>query len=254
MNRELKYALGKTIPIMFSYLFLSMAFGIMMNQAGFPFTGLIWSVSRSIPVRFSLSSYRSFLRGRLATIAFLGAGQNCRHMFYGVTFLKEFKSMGKCYPYMIFSLTDETYALYCSLEYPKELDHHQVMFDIAWLSRAYWLIGTLVGALLGQIIPFDFEGVDFCMTALFVTILIDQWRKSGNHAPAVIGGISAVVFLLAFGASRFMLPSLMVTTAFLLIFTPGKRKMEEAVSGKTISTKPVSGKAAIGKTISGKSV
>ena len=73
-------------------------------------------------------------------------------------------------------------------------------------------------------IPFDFEGVDFCMTALFVTILIDQWKKCRNHAPAVIGGTSAAAFLLVFGASRFMLPSLLVTTALLLIFTPGKEE------------------------------
>ena len=222
MNRELKYALGKTIPIMFSYLFLSMAFGIMMNQAGFPF---YWAYLVSLTVytgafQFVIVSFLSAGAG-IATIALTALAMNCRHMFYGVTFLKEFKSMGKRYPYMIFSLTDETYALYCSLEYPEDLDHHQVMFDIAWLSRAYWLIGTLVGALLGQVIPFDFEGVDFCMTALFVTILIDQWKKSENHAPAVIGGVSAVVFLLIFGASRFMLPSLMVTTALLLVFTPG---------------------------------
>lgn len=163
---------------------------------------------------------------------------------YGVTFLKEFKSMGKRYPYMIFSLTDETYALYCSLEYPEELDHHQVMFDIAWLSCVYWLIGTLVGALLGQIIPFDFEGVDFCMTALFVTILIDQWKKTEDHAPAVIGGVSAVVFLLIFGAARFMLPSLMVTTALLLIFTPGENILKTADDGNNVS-----GNSAVGKTV-----
>lgn len=152
--------------------------------------------------------------------------------------------MGKRYPYMIFSLTDETYALYCSLEYPEELDHHQVMFDIAWLSRVYWLIGTLVGALLGQIIPFDFEGVDFCMTALFVTILIDQWKKTEDHAPAVIGGVSAVVFLLIFGAARFMLPSLMVTTALLLIFTPGENILKTADDGNNVS-----GNSAVGKTV-----
>lgn len=89
---------------------------------------------------------------------------------------------------MIFSLTDETYALYCSLEYPENLDRHQIMFDIAWLSRAYWLIGTLVGALLGQMIPFDFEGVDFCMTALFVTILIDQWKSAGTMLRQLLAG------------------------------------------------------------------
>ena len=245
MNRELKYALGKTIPIMFSYLFLSMAFGIMMNQDGFPF---YWAYLVSLTVytgafQFVIVSFLSAGAG-IATIAFTALAMNCRHMFYGVTFLKEFKSMGKRYPYMIFSLTDETYALYCSLEYPEELNRNQVMFDIAWLSRAYWLIGTLVGALLGQIIPFDFEGVDFCMTALFVTILIDQWKKSENHAPAVIGGVSAVVFLLIFGASRFMLPSLMVTTALLLIFTPGERIAEAATDGNKVS-----GDSAAGKTV-----
>ena len=245
MNRELKYALVKTIPIMFSYLFLSMAFGIMMNQDGFPF---YWAYLVSLTVytgafQFVIVSFLSAGAG-IATIAFTALAMNCRHMFYGVTFLKEFKSMGKRYPYMIFSLTDETYALYCSLEYPEALNRHQVMFDIAWLSRAYWLIGTLVGALLGQIIPFDFEGVDFCMTALFVTILIDQWKKSENHAPAVIGGVSAVVFLLIFGASRFMLPSLMVTTALLLIFTPGERIAEAAADGNKVF-----GDSAAGKTV-----
>ncbi len=245
MNRELKYALGKTIPIMFSYLFLSMAFGIMMNQAGFPF---YWAYLVSLTVytgafQFVIVSFLSAGAG-IATIAFTALAMNCRHMFYGVTFLKEFKSMGKRYPYMIFSLTDETYALYCSLEYPEELDHHQVMFDIAWLSRVYWLIGTLVGALLGQIIPFDFEGVDFCMTALFVTILIDQWKKTEDHAPAVIGGVSAVVFLLIFGAARFMLPSLMVTTALLLIFTPGENILKTADDGNNVS-----GNSAVGKTV-----
>ena len=173
--------------------------------------------------QFVMVSFLSAATG-IATIAFTALAMNCRHMFYGVTFLKEFKSMGKRYPYMIFSLTDETYALYCSLEYPENLDRHQIMFDIAWLSRAYWLSGTLVGALLGQMIPFDFDGVDFCMTALFVTILIDQWKKCRNHAPAVIGGTSAAAFLLVFGASRFMLPSLLVTTVLLLIFTPGKEE------------------------------
>ena len=245
MNRELKYALGKTIPIMFSYLFLSMAFGIMMNQAGFPF---YWAYLVSLTVytgafQFVIISFLSAGAG-ITTIALTALAMNCRHMFYGVTFLKEFKSMGKRYPYMIFSLTDETYALYCSLEYPEELDHHQVMFDIAWLSCVYWLIGTLVGALLGQIIPFDFEGVDFCMTALFVTILIDPWKKTEDHAPAVIGGVSAVVFLLIFGAARFMLPSLMVTTALLLIFTPGENILKTADDGNNVS-----GNSAVGKTV-----
>ena len=122
MNRELKYALGKTVPIMFSYLFLSMAFGIMMNQAGFPIllglSGQSHGLYRCVSVCHRIVPFRR--QQGIATIALTALAMNCRHMFYGVTFLKEFKSMGKRYPYMIFSLTDETYALYCSLEYPEE--------------------------------------------------------------------------------------------------------------------------------------
>ena len=206
--RAFRAAFPYTVPVLTGYLFIGMAFGVMIQEKGYNF---LWAMLMSLVIYAGSGQYLAvnfFAPGvSLFNVIFMEFMVNIRHIFYGLSLLERFSEMGKKRLYMIFSLTDETYALYCSLEYPKELDHHQVMFDIAWLSRAYWLIGTLVGALLGQIIPFDFEGVDFCMTALFVTILIDQWRKSGNHAPAVIGGISAVVFLLAFGASRFMLPS-----------------------------------------------
>lgn len=202
---------------MFSYLFLSMAFGIMMNEAELPF---YWAYLVSLTVytgafQFVIVSFLSSGTSIL-TVALTALAMNSRHIFYGVSFIREFQSMGRKYLYMIFSLTDETYALYCSMVYPEELDKKQIMFHVAWLSRTYWLIGTLTGAVLGQVIPFDFTGIDFCMTALFVTILIDQWRKARYHAPALIGGISAVTFLIILGTERFMLPALLVTTAILL--------------------------------------
>ncbi len=217
-NREIKYAMIKTIPIMFSYFFLSMAFGIMMEQAGFPFY-LAYLISLTIytgAFQFAIVSFLAAGTG-IVTVLLTALAMNSRHIFYGISYVEKFKKMKRKYPYMIFSLTDETYALYSSLQCPDELDESKVMFHIAWLSRAYWLIGTLFGALLGQIIPLDFTGIDFCMTALFVTILIDQCKKNKNHFPAIIGGISSLVCLILLGADKFMLPSLLITTAMLFL-------------------------------------
>lgn len=215
-QKELQFALVKTLPILCSYLFLSMAFGIMMNQAGFAF---YWAYLISLTIytgafQFVMVSFLTTGAG-IITVMLTALAMNSRHLFYGISYVEKFQRMGRKYPYMIFSLTDETYALYSSLDCPESLKEDQVMFHIAWLSRAYWLIGTLLGAVLGQLIPFDFTGIDFCMTALFVTILIDQWNKTKNHLPAIIGGTSAVICLLLFGADQFMLPSLLITTAIL---------------------------------------
>lgn len=217
MNRELKYALVKTIPIMFSYLFLSMAFGIMMNQAGFPF---YWAYMVSLTVytgafQFVIVSFLSAGAG-IITIALTALTMNCRHMFYGVTFLKEFKSMGKCYPYMIFSLTDETYSLFFVTKVPKDVKEEQFLFAIAVLDQSYWIIGSGIGALLGNVLPFSTEGIDFAMTALFVVIMVEQWMEKQNRPSVVIGLVCGLVCRLVFGADNFILPTMICVMVILL--------------------------------------
>ena len=64
-------------------------------------------------------------------------------------------------------------------------------------------------------------GIDFCMTALFVIILIDQWEKAKNHSPALLGGAIALVCLAIFGGQSFVLPALVLTSSVLLI--PGRK-------------------------------
>ena len=140
---------------------------------------------------------------------------NSRHAFYGLTFIEKFKAM-KARPYMIFSLTDETYSLLCSLKVPEGIDEKKVMFLISLLDQVYWIIGSVMGAALGQVLPFDMTGIDFAMTALFVTIFVDQWREAKSHLPAVIGLISSVICLQIFGGNNFILPSLIITVTILM--------------------------------------
>lgn len=217
-REEFCYSFIKTLPILFSYLFLSIAFGIMMQETGLP---IYWAWLASLIVytgafQFVLVSFFS-TGASLLTVALTALAMNSRHIFYGITFLNDFRSMGKRYPYMIFSLTDETYALNCSTVFPAHFKKQNIMFYMAFLCWSYWFIGTVAGTLIGALLPFDFTGIDFCMTALFVTIFIDQWKKAETHLPAVAGVCCAVISLLLLGADRFILPALTAATGILIL-------------------------------------
>ena len=123
---------------------------------------------------------------------------------------------------MIFTMTDETYAVNCNLE---DQDKEQVMFYIALFSRCYWLIGTVLGAVLGNLIPFDLTGIDFCMTALFIIIFIDQWEKADKHFPAVAGVLIAVIALMIFGQRAFMLPALVIVSGVLIFWNSKQQEV-----------------------------
>ena len=143
---------------------------------------------------------------------------------FSLTFLNDFKRMGKRKLYMIHSLTDETYAVNCTLELPRK-EKEDTMFGVALLSHCYWMAATVAGAVLGQLIPFELEGIDFCMTALFVIIFMDQWKKASSHIPALAGLTCGIVCLLIFGQSSFILPALLLVSG--ILFFAGRKEAAE---------------------------
>ena len=217
-STTLKTALVKSIPIFCSYVFVSMAYGMMMASAGFPwYDSLLVSLTvYTGAFQFVLITFLSS-GASLITIALTALLMNSRQSFYSLTFLKEFKQMGRRKLYMIHTMTDETYAVNCTLDLPKK-EKEDTMFLVALFSRCYWMIGSVIGGILGQIIPFDLTGIDFCMTALFLIIFIDQWEKAKKHTPALTGLGIGILCLLIFGENRFMLPALLIVSALLLLF------------------------------------
>lgn len=216
MKQTMKYVFYKTIPVLLGYLFLGFAFGLLLQEAGYSFW---WALLSSVIVYAGSIQFVlvDFLSGgtSLPVIAVMTLLINSRHAFYGLSFVEKFRKM-KTYPYMVFSLTDETYSLLCSLKTPEGMDEKKVMFLISLFDQLYWIAGSVLGAVLGQMLPFDMTGIDFAMTALFVTIFVDQWREARSHLPAVIGLCSSVVCLLIFGGSNFILPSLIITVGLLM--------------------------------------
>lgn len=217
-KKTFRYAFSKSLPVMFGYLFLGSAFGVMLQHAGYSF---VWAFCISLTVFAGSGQFLlvSLLSGgaSLPLTAAMTLLINSRHMFYGLSFLERFRKTGKKYPYMIFSLTDETYSVLCSVKPEPEVNEGKAMFLIALLNHLYWIAGGVVGALLGQLLPIDFTGIDFSMTALFVVLFIEQWHDFKSHLPAVTGLSVALLFLLLLGPDNFILPSLAVTVTVLML-------------------------------------
>lgn len=131
-------------------------------------------------------------------------------------FCREIQKMGVTYPYMIFSLTDETFSLLCDLKVPVGMREERVSVYISLLDHCYWLLGSCVGAVAGSVLPINTTGIDFSMTALFTVIVVNQWMDTKEHKPAIIGGVVGVLCLILLGADAFLLPALTITAIILL--------------------------------------
>ena len=225
MGAELRYALRRTAPVLCGYVFLGVAFGVLLQQAGY---GWPWALFTSLIVyagsmQFALVGLITGGAGVLAT-ALMTLAVNGRHIFYGVTFLERFRAMGKAGPYMVFSLTDETYSLLCNEQAPAGLDPDRTLLLISALDQLYWVAGSVLGGILGGNLPFDATGIDFAMTALFLVIFTEQWLASRRHRPALTGLAVGLVCLLVLGADRFIIPAMLAAAALLL---PGREPAGE---------------------------
>lgn len=208
-KKAFRAAFPHTVPVLTGYLFIGIAFGVMFQEKGYHF---LWAVLMSILVYAGSGQYLAvhfFAPGvRFIDIIFMTFMVNVRHIFYGLSLLERFGRMGKKRLYMIFSLTDETYSLFFVTKVPKDVPEDKFLFAIAVLDQFYWVLGSAIGALAGAMIPFNAEGIDFAMTALFIVIFVEQWLAGGNRIPAVIGLVFAGVLRLAAGSDHFILPSM----------------------------------------------
>ena len=210
---------------MTGYLFLGFGFGIILQQNGY---GVLWALAMSLFIYAGSMQYVGvgLLTGgaSLAAAALTTLMVNARHLFYGISMIDTYKGTGKRKPYLIFALTDETYSL-VSRKLPEGVEKTAYCFLVSLFDQCYWVAGSAVGALAGKL-PLDFTGIDFALTALFVTIFVEQWLSTKNHLPALVGVGSAVLCLVIFGAENFLIPTMILIAAILMMLQ--KTGKEEA--------------------------
>ena len=212
--------------MLFGYLFLGSAFGILLRQAGY---GLPWAFFSSLFVyagsgQFLMCEFLGAGNTPLVTASVMTILLNSRHIFYGLSFITRFKILGKKKFIPIYELTDETYSVLCFTE--RDNAHPLCMLFISLFDHSYWILGSCIGSLLSTL-PFDFTGVDFSMTALFTVLFVEQWKNTCYKLPAITGLLSSVVFLILLGPDNFIFPSLLLSSVVLVFTRSLYNKQEE---------------------------
>ena len=221
MIKTVKYSFKASLPVMAGYVVLGMGFGILFQSKGY---GWFWAFLMSLTVYAGSMQYVAIdlISGgaSLITTALMTLMVNIRHLFYGITMLEKYRDAGRAKPYLIFALTDETFSLVCSPELPEGVERRRYYLLVSLFNQFYWVAGSTLGGILGSALPFDTQGIDFSMTALFVVIFVEQWEKTKNHLAALAGLGLSVICLLIFGADSFLIPSMLGITAALFLLKP----------------------------------
>ena len=229
-RKALSAAFPVTVPVLMGYLAIGIAFGLMLEAVGY---NVIWAFFMSLTIYAGSGQYMGVellaTGAALVNVAALTLILNFRHLVYGLSLLEKFRGMGVRKLYMIFSLTDETYALLSSARVPERVDPHDYYFAVAVLDHSYWILGSVLGSVLGSALGVDTTGVDFAMTALFLVIAVGQWKKAGSHLPALLGGAATLFSLMLVGAEEMLLPALGMIVLALTALRP---KLDDCYEAK----------------------
>ena len=221
MLKALKKSFKYSLPILCGYIPLCFAFGVMLQDAGY---NAIWAFFMCVVI-FSGT-------GQYLIVSMLAVGASIpsvilttfllhfRYFFYGLSMIDRYYKIGGLKWYLIFGLTDETYAILSTEKPPEGISRQAFYAAVTFLNHCYWIIGGVLGALVGGILPFSTKGIEFVMTALFSILVVEQWKAHKNHLPALIGFVLPVISLLIFGADHFLIPALLVVSVVLMCMRP----------------------------------
>lgn len=241
-KRNFILAFKTSLPVLFGYLAIGIAFGLMMAEKEYP----LW-----LTAIMSLTMYAG--AGQYVAVGLFAAGipltgiiiteilVNIRHIVYGLSLISKFKNTGKWKPYLIFALTDETYSLLTTTDVPEGENAGSFYGTIAMLDHSYWITGGLIGAILGQIITsktnFSLGGVDFALTSLFAVLLIEQLKKSKDFLPPLIGTVTTIFAIILWrfkilpDSNNILLLSLAMGLALLLMLRKPDSKQKNKNGG-----------------------
>lgn len=223
LGRVFRLALPATLPVLTGYFCLGVAYGILMAEAGL---GPLWTALCSSVIMAGSMQYAAI--SLLVSVfdpfaAFLLAIMvNARHMFYGLSLLGRYKNLGALRFPCIYLLTDEVYSLVSTVELPEDVEPRWYYFFVSILNWCYWLSFTVLGNLVGGLITFDTTGMDFALTALFVVLFLDLWKKRENRPAGAIGILCSVACLAVFGGDNMVISSMVV---ILIVLIGGRKQL-----------------------------
>lgn len=216
--KAFRAAFPYTIPIFAGFWFLGLTYGVYMNVSGFSFwypmlmSATIFGGSLEfVAVNLLLGAFNPLQAFTLALMI------QARHLFYGISMLDKFKHTGWKKYYLIFGMCDESFSINYTARIPEDVDKGWFMFWVTALNQFYWFSGSTIGGILGSLITFNTQGLEFVMTAMFVVIFLEQWLKEKKHWTALIGLVASILCLVLFGADDFMVPTMVLILGILTL-------------------------------------
>ena len=202
-----------SLPIMFGFVSLGIAFGLLFQDLGYPwyFASLMGIIVYAGAAQFMAIGFLSAGLG-VVEIAMSTFFLNSRHMFYGLSFLESFGNWNIRKLYLIFGMTDETYALLTTIKVPERFVKERYYLYITLFAQFYWVLGCTIGAILADVLTFNTDGMEFAATALFVVLLIEQWIIVRRLLPFIVGFISSIIALVFF-LNHMLLTAIMISIA-----------------------------------------
>lgn len=199
-KKNFLFAFKTTLPVLFGYLALGIAFGLMLIEKGYPFwlaplMSFIMYAGAGQFLAIGLFAIGTPLQAILITEFFV----NIRHIVYGLSLITKFKNIHRFKPYLIWTLTDETYSLLSTTEIPNNINSSFFYIAVSALDHFYWIMGGILGAVIGSILTsttnFSLGGIDFALTALFAVLLVEQILKTKDFLPPLIGAFTTFFFI-----------------------------------------------------------
>ena len=209
---------------MMGYLVLGFAFGLLL--VSFDYSWYIAPIMSFFiytgTLQFLAINFFNIKAG-FVDIAIASLFVNIRQSFYGLSLLKRFKDAGKLKPYLIFALSDETYALLTSIQDDESLNKKWYYFFLLFLSQLYWLIGSTLGAIIGINIKFNTQGLEFSLTAFLVVLCIEQYKNLQNILPFLIALVSSIFALIFIPSDKMLIVSIILSLVLMFSF---KKRIE----------------------------
>lgn len=223
-RQALQVAFPYTIPICAGFVFIGMAYGVFMNASGF---GVIYPALMSILI-FAGSVEFLTVPMLLAPFAPLHAFLvalivNSRHIFYGISMLEKYRGHGWKTPYLIYGMCDESFSINFTAKIPAGVDRGWFFFWVTLLNHLYWVGGATLGGLCGSLLSFDTRGLDFVMTAMFVSIFMEQWLLEDSHKSSLTGLVVSGICMWIWGKDSYLVPTLL---AIFVVFSLGRHYFE----------------------------
>ncbi len=217
--------LALAAPVAMGYIPLGAVFGFLFVQAG----GQAWmAVMASVVVYAGASQFMMIpmlaAGMSVGTIALATLIVNLRHAFYGLSLLDRFPKGTWVRWILVFGLTDETFSVLTTM--PQGVGHRQMML-VTLLNQAWWVLGTILGAVIGAQAQVSLAGLDFVLAALFAVLAVEQWRTRYSAAPL---WIAIIAYGVAYAASarHALLISIALSLTAGVILTARSTKSSEA--------------------------